>query len=179
MIQILTERLLLRNLTEADAQDVFEYSKNPNVGPNAGWKPHESIEETKEIMQAIFLEQESVFGIILSESGKVIGSVGLLPDPKREFDKAMMIGYALGEKYWNKGYMTEAVKAVINYGFEKLGLELISCNCYPFNEGSKRVIKKCGFRLEGVLRMTEEIFDGNVYDHLCFSITKEEFNSQN
>ena len=175
MTEIKTERLILKNITESDANDIFEYSKNPNVGPNAGWKPHESLEETKEIMKIIFLGQDSVFGMVLPESGKLIGTLGLLPDQKREYDKAMMLGYAMGEQYWNKGYMTEAAKAVIKYGFEELGLELISCCCYPFNAGSMRVIEKCGFRFEGVMRMAEKIFNGNVYDHRNYSLTKGEY----
>lgn len=175
MTEIKTERLYLRNITESDAQDIYEYSINPNVGPKAGWEPHKSIEDTKEIMKVIFLNQPHVFGIVLPETGKLIGSLGLLSDPKREYDKAMMLGYALGEEYWGKGYMTEAAQAVIKYGFENLGLELISCNCYPFNIGSMRVIEKCGFKFEGILRMAEKIFDGNIYDHRCYSITREEY----
>ena len=175
MTQIKTARLYLRNITETDAQDIYEYSKNPNVGPKAGWEPHKSIEDTKEIMEAIFLNQPYVFGIILPETGKLIGSLGLLSDPKREYEKAMMLGYALGEEYWGKGYMTEAAQAVIKYGFENLELELISCTCYPFNTGSMRVIEKCGFTFEGILRMAEKIYNGSVYDHRCYSITREEY----
>jgi putative acetyltransferase len=55
-----------------------------------------------------------------------------------------MIGYAIGEDYWGKGFATEAVLAVLRFGFEELGLDLISAYCYPFNKRSQRVFEKCG-----------------------------------
>lgn len=110
-----TERLVLRPITEGDAQDIFEYCQNPNVGIHAGWKPHDSIEETREIMKTIFLGQESVFGMTLKETGKLFGTIGLMPDPKRQNDKAMMLGYAISEDYWGNGYATEANPC--GYGF--------------------------------------------------------------
>lgn len=70
-----TRRLVLRAITLDDINDIYEYSKEPNVGPNAGWKPHETMEETKQIAEQIFIKQEGVFGIILKENNKMIGSV--------------------------------------------------------------------------------------------------------
>ena len=175
MNEIRTERLYLRNILTTDDKDIFEYSKNKNVGPNAGWKPHESIEETREIMKVVFLEQPYVFGIILPENNKIIGTVGLISDPKREYDKAMMLGYALGYDYWGKGYMTEAAKAVIKYGFENAGLDIISVYCYPFNEASRNVIQKCGFMYEGNLQKAELRYDGVLLDNECYSLSREEY----
>lgn len=92
-----TERLILRPVTESDAEAIYEYSRNENVGINAGWKPHESLQETREVMKIVFLNQENVFGIELKETGKLFGTIGLIPDPKRQNDQARMIGYAIGE----------------------------------------------------------------------------------
>lgn len=170
MKSIETERLILRPITEDDAEAIYEYSQNENVGFNAGWKPHESIEETREIMNLIFLNKESVFGIELKETGKLFGSIGIIPDPKRENSKARMLGYAIGEKYWGNGYATEAVRAVLRFGFEEQKLRLISAYCYPFNERSKNVLKKCGFHYEGRLCLAEERFDGSVVDNECYAI---------
>lgn len=86
-----------------------------------------------------------------------------------------MIGYALSEAYWGKGYATEAVKKVIQYGFEELGLEIISVYHYPHNKRSQRVIEKCGFKYEGTLRKSSVLYDGSIYDDVCYSITKEEY----
>ncbi len=173
MKTIETERLLLRPIAESDAAELYEYCKNPNVGPTAGWKPHADIEDTREIMKAVFLGQENVFGIVLKESGKLFGTIGLIPDPKRQNIRARMIGYAIGEEYWGMGYTTEAARAMIRSGFEELGLDVISGYCYPFNERSKKVMLKCGFRYEGLLRRAEERFDGTILDHECYAVINE------
>ncbi|WP_321478453.1 GNAT family protein [uncultured Bacteroides sp.] len=179
MVKIETPRLLLRPIEESDAQDIYEYSCNPNVGITAGWKPHESIEETKEIMEQIFIRQKNIFGIVLKESNKLIGTIGLIQDPRRENPKAKMIGYALAQEEWGKGLMTEATKAVISYGFNEESLELISCTCYPDNQRSNRVIEKCGFHYEGCFRQCEVRYDGTLMDMKSFSITLQEWNKQN
>jgi len=167
-----TERLILRPIVESDAEAIFEYCKNENVGPNAGWKPHADMEETREVMKTVFLYKENVFGIELKEAKKIIGSIGLVPDPKRQNESTRMLGYAIGEDYWGKGYTTEAAQALITFGFEQLELDLISAYCYPFNERSKRVIEKCGFKHEGLLRLAEKRYDGEVLDNECFSIIR-------
>lgn len=79
-----TERLLLRPVTADDAQDIFEYSSEPDVGSNAGWKPHETTEETIKIMNEIFIGQQNIFGIILKAENKLIGTIGLIDDPKEK-----------------------------------------------------------------------------------------------
>ena len=177
MAEIKTERLTLRPIVFSDQEDIFEYSKHPLVGPDAGWKPHESKSETMEIMKTIFLDQDSVWGIEIKDSHKLIGSIGLIKDPKRENKQVMMLGYAIAYEQWGKGITTEASRAVIAYGFEKLGLRLISVCCYAYNERSRRVIKKCGFKYEGTMRQAEERFDGKIFDSELYSITKEEWES--
>lgn len=168
-----TERLCLRPVRTSDADDIYEYSKNENVGPNAGWKPHENIDETRALMDLIFLGKENVFGIVLKETNKLIGSIGLIDDPKRENDQTRMIGYAIGYTYWGNGYTTEAAQALLQYGFETLGLDLISAYCYPFNERSKRVIAKLGFAYEGKLSLCEKLYNGEVYDNECYALMRK------
>lgn len=172
---ITTQRLILRTLTQDDANDLFEYSKDEEVGTNAGWKPHESLEESKQILKEVFLGQEDVFGLVEKGGQKVIGTVGFMPDPTRENDEARMLGYALGVSYWGQGYMTEAVKAVLSYGFEEKGYCLISVSHYTDNFRSQRIIQKCGFVFEGIQRQAEKRFDGNIMDKKWYSMTKEEF----
>lgn len=175
MKTLVTERLILRPIIESDAEAIFEYSQGENVGINAGWKPHESIEETREIMKQVFLNQEFVFGIELKATGKLIGSIGLVPDPKRQNDGTRMIGYAIGENYWGNGYTTEATRALLRFGFDELNLDLISATCYPYNERSKNVLKKCGFHYEGRLRWAEKRYDGEVLDYECYAIISDKF----
>jgi len=174
MDTLYTERLILRPFSEDDLDDFYEYAKNPNVGPNAGWKPHESKEESLEILKG-FIEEEEVWAIIDKQTNKVIGSIGLHDDRKRNNKKAKMLGYVLAEPYWGKGLATEAAKRVIQYAFEKLELDLLSVYHYPFNNRSKRVIEKCGFRYEGILRKASTLYDGSVYDDVCYSLTKQEY----
>ena len=170
-----TERLLLRPVSESDAGALFACCRDPEVGINAGWKPHESLEETRALMEQVFLGQESVWAIVLADSGRLIGTGGLIPDPKRENGRARMLGYSLGKEYWGSGYMTEAVRAILRCGFELMDLELISAYCYPGNERSKRVIAKCGFQYEGTLVRAEERFDGAVMDNECYVLLREQY----
>ena len=78
-----TNRLVLRPFSESDAPDVFESCKNPNLGNNAGWKPLETIEETIDVLNTIFIGKEGVWAIVSKETQQVIGSIGIIPDPKR------------------------------------------------------------------------------------------------
>lgn len=83
-----------------------------------------------------------------------------------------MLGYAISEKHWGKGIMTEAVKAVIKYGFENLKLDLISAYTYPFNTRSKKVLEKNGFKYEGTLKQAEKLYNGKIYDNDCYVLIK-------
>ena len=74
-------------------------------GNNAGWKPLETIEETIDVLNAIFIGKEGVWAIVSKETKQVIGSIGIIPDPKRENPHARMLGYWLDEKYWGQGFM--------------------------------------------------------------------------
>lgn len=163
-----TDRLLLRPFKQSDAPELYECCKNPNLGNNAGWEPHESLEETAEVLDAVFLGKEGIWAITSKEAGNVIGSIGLIPDPKRQNPHTRMLGYWLKEDHWGQGLMSEAVRAVLKYGFTNLELHLISANCYPHNLRSQRVLEKNRFQYEGQLRQAELMYDGRIYDHLCY-----------
>lgn len=90
------------------------------------------------------------------------------PRPKRENPQVRMLGYWLDEAHWGKGYMTEAVQAILNYGFNELQLSLITANCYPHNKRSQQVLERNGFIYEGVLHQAELTYNGNIFDHLCY-----------
>jgi putative acetyltransferase len=175
MKTIETERLILRDWKVNDVEDLYAYAKNPNVGPHGGWKPHESKTESMEIMQTLFIDKYDSWAIVYKENSKVIGSIGYEMDPKRPETNCKELGYALGEAYWGKGIMTEAAKAVIQFGFEELALDRVSIYRNPLNERSGRVIEKCGFVYEGTLRQANKIYDGTIRDVACYSMTKEEY----
>ncbi|HLR35211.1 MAG TPA: GNAT family protein [Tissierellales bacterium] len=169
-----TERLILRAWGLEDIDDFFEYAKDPDVGPNAGWKPHESKEESLAILEN-FIEGDEVWAIVDKETGKAIGSIGAHEDDKRRDINAKMIGYVLCQDYWGQGLVPEAVNKVLEYLFNDEKVELVSCYHYPFNKRSKRVIEKCGFKFEGTLRYSSKIYNGKVYDEYCYSILRDEY----
>ena len=163
-----TVRLLIRPFQEEDADAFFACCQNPNLGNNAGWAPHKTIEESREILQNVFIGQENIWAMILKDAQQLIGSIGIVPDPKRENPQVRMLGYWLDEAHWGKGYMTEAVQAILNYGFNELQLSLITANCYPHNKRSQQVLERNGFIYEGVLHQAELTYNGNIFDHLCY-----------
>jgi len=163
-----TVRLLIRPFQEEDADAFFACCQNPNLGNNAGWAPHKTIEESRKILQDVFIGQENIWAMILKDAQQLIGSIGIVPDPKRENPQVCMLGYWLDEAHWGKGYMTEAVQAVLNYGFNELQLSLITANCYPHNKRSQQVLERNGFIYEGVLHQAELTYNGNIFDHLCY-----------
>lgn len=169
-----TSRMILRPWKIDDLDDFYEYAQSANVGPNAGWEPHKDKEISLKILES-FIKNDEVRAIVYKENSKVIGSIGVHCDEKRKGVNGKMIGYVLSENYWGKGLMSEAVKEVVKYLFEEEKYDVISCYHYPFNIRSKRVIKKCGFKHEGILRLSSKIFDGNVYDNVCYSITKGDY----
>jgi ribosomal-protein-alanine N-acetyltransferase len=146
-----TERLVLRPFRQSDLYDFNEYASVPGVGEMAGWKHHETIEKTQEILD-IFIREDKTFAIVFKKNNKVIGSLGVekygLEDKLTEFNGyyGREIGYVLSKDYWGKGIMPEVVGAVINYLFNDLNLDFLTCGYYDFNNQSKRVQEKCGFK---------------------------------
>ena len=171
-----TERLILTgwNLSDEDIDGLYAYAKNPNVGPNAGWKPHESEAESKEIIEELFIPHD-VWAIREKKSGKIVGSIGLEPDRRREDVNSREMGYSLAKESWGKGYMTEAAKAVIDYAFEELDMVVLAICTGPENKRSQRVIEKCGFKFEGIQRKGYHIYDGTDRDNLVYSMLREEW----
>lgn len=146
-----TERLLLRPFEQSDLHDFYEYASVEGVGEMAGWKHHESPDKTQEILD-MFIGEDKTFAIVLRENNKVIGSLGVekygMENALTEFDgyQGREIGYVLSRDYWGRGIMPEAVRAVIDYLFNEMNLDFLTCGYYDFNAQSKRVQEKCGFK---------------------------------
>ena len=172
-----TERLVLRLFDLNDTVDVFAYAQNPAVGPMAGWAPHQTMEDSRSVVQH-FIRCGDVWAIVEKRSGRVIGSIGLHADGKRAAPGCRMLGYVLGEPYWGQGYATEAAQAVLRFAFEELACPMVSVYHFPKNNRSKHVIKKLGFVPEGVLRMATALPDGTVLDDVCYSMTRKEFQTR-
>lgn len=153
-----TERTILRPFVEGDAEDLYEYAKDPRVGPIAGWKPHESLEESREIIKTVFAAPNT-FAVVEKATGKVIGSAGFVGRGRGEGrGPSDEIGYALSPDYWGRGIMPEVVRELIRYGFEDLGLDAIWCTHYAENQRSRRVIEKSGFTFVFSERLSDEFY---------------------
>lgn len=147
-IRLETERLILRPWEQGDLQDFYEYAHVDGVGQMAGWLPHASLEESQKILN-LFLAEKKTLALELKENGKVIGSIGL---ETREDDPELAgstggreIGYVLSKDYWGRGLMPEAVKTVIDYCFQELDFDWLTCGHFVWNNQSRRVLEKCGF----------------------------------
>ena len=148
--RIETERLILRPFALSDLDDFYEYAKVEGVGEMAGWKHHESMEESLQILH-MFIEGKHTFALVEKASGRAVGSVGLempsaLADEGDSESFGCEIGYVLSKSCWGKGYMTEAVRAVLQYCFHELRMDWVTCAHFMENDRSRRVIEKCGFR---------------------------------
>ena len=154
-----TNRVILRPFTEADAADVYAYCKDPRVGPVAGWKPHESVEESREIIRTVFSAPD-VFAIVDKETGRVIGSSGFTAPHKAEACQGHTaeIGYALSPEYWGRGLMPETAAELLRYGFQEAGFDEIWATHYRENRQSKRVIEKCGFLYAFTENLSDEFY---------------------
>ena len=179
MKTIETERLRLTpwTLSEEDIAGLYAYACDPDVGPNAGWKPHADKEESAQIIQELFLPNE-VWAIREKENGRIVGSIGLEPDRRREDVASKEMGYSLGKAFWGKGYMTEAAKAVIDYAFAEEPQVVLAICTGPENKRSQSVIEKCGFQYEGMQRKGYHIYDGSDRDNLVYSMLREEWEAR-
>ncbi len=144
-----TQRLLLRPWKESDAEDLYRYAANPKIGNSAGWPPHTSVENSREIIRTVLMGAES-YAVVLKESGEVVGSIGLLIGPDKVDSEqigsdACEIGYWIGEPYWGKRLIPEATRALLRHAFADLHFASVWCAYFEGNEKSRRVQEKCGF----------------------------------
>ena len=141
-----TERLVLRKLVYSDRNDIFAYAQNPEIAKHLLWEPHQNISDTIEFLNIVYSaynkNKAAPWGITLADN-KIIGTAGFV---NWENNKNIAeIGYALSQEYWGKGIATEAVKEVIKFGFETLGLLEMIATVKPGNIGSIKLLLKCGF----------------------------------
>ena len=151
---ISTPRLLIRPARMSDAADLYEYSKDPEVARHVLWDAHRSIHQTRSYIRYLLKQyrngQPASFVIELLSQRKVIGTIGFMW--VQQENRAAEIGYSLSRAYWNKGVMTEALDAMITFGFEKLNLNRIEGQFESDNPASGRVMQHVGMHREGLLR---------------------------
>jgi len=146
-MEIRTERLILRPWREEDAESLYEYAKDPAVGPIAGWPVHTSVENSREIIRSVLSAAET-YAVCLKEDDRAIGSIGLIPPAQTHMKSAeseIEVGYWIGVPFWGNGYIPEAVRALQRHAFEDLGCTAMWCGYYDGNEKSRKAQEKCGF----------------------------------
>ncbi len=135
-----TERLVLKHLCLDDAVSLFESAQDEEIGYWCGWKRHESVEETKYVIDHI-LNKPYCFGIFIEGYAVGVIEIRVFSDNEKEGE----LGFWIGRPYWNKGYMTEACEAILDFAFNKLTMEKIYCAYFDGNDRSRRVQQKIGF----------------------------------
>ena len=126
-----TDRILLRPWRESDAEALFKFASDPEVGPRAGWPPHKSVEESLEVIRTIF-------------SGEGMWAPSTSSNLKIESDQAE-VGYWIARPYWGMGICTEALGLVVDHCFRVKGFSTLWGTYFPSNPASGRVMEKCGF----------------------------------
>ena len=142
-----TERLILRRWEDNDAESLFEYAKDPDVGPIAGWPAHQRIEESRDVIKNVFNGKEA-YAICLKTDNIAIGAIELKlqghTDMSDRSDECEL-GYWIGKPFWGQGMIPEAAEEILRHAFEDLGMRAVWAGYYDGNTKSKRVQEKCGF----------------------------------
>ena len=141
-----TERLILRPWREDDAEALYQYASDPDIGPPAGWPPHTSVENSRDIIRTVFSAPET-YAVCLKD-GFPIGSIGLKLNGSTDMtdrDDECELGYWIGKPFWGQGMIPEASRALLRHAFEDLGMRAVWCGYYEGNAKSKRVQEKLGF----------------------------------
>lgn len=170
-----TGRLRLRGLEPADAPAMFDYASDPELTRHVIFTTHRSPDEALAVIVRINEQQAAgallMWGVTLNGDDRLVGTCGFghfWPEHARA-----ELGYVLGRRLWGHGLMTEAVRAVIDFGFETLGLNRIEARCFVPNVASARVMEKAGMRFEGILR--EQIHaKGSFQDLKSYSVLRRD-----
>lgn len=168
-----SDRLILRKMILTDAPQLFELRTGKETMKFIDKDKIASVQVAQEMIQSMDVQMQNnaavMWGITLPGSAAIIGTIGfwrIVKDHHRA-----EIGYMLKPEYWNKGYISEAINAVINYGFQKMKLHTIEANINPHNLASRRVLEKQGFQQEGFYR-ENYYFNGKYLDTAVFSLLK-------
>ena len=170
-----TERLCLRHWEESDAEDLFRYASDPAVGPAAGWPPHTSVEQSREVIKNV-LSGSECYAVCLKEENKPIGAVELLLGKRlAQRENECELGYWVAKPFWGQGLIPEAARELLRRAFEELNMQTVWCGYYDGNEKSHRVQQKLGF----IYRYTNENADVPLLhetrtEHIA-AMTKEEW----
>lgn len=157
-----TDRIILRPWTDSDAEALYKYASDPEVGPRAGWPPHNSLEESLDIIRTVF-HNDTTWAIVLKETGEAIGAMGYGPScdcnlPSREGEPT--VGYWVARPYWGRGICTEALRLMISNIQSDTEIASLISGHFTDNPASGRVMEKCGFIPTGEVCFDESLCCG-------------------
>jgi len=161
MIQ--TRRLIFRPWADSDADVLFKYAQDPDVGPRAGWPAHQSVEESLKVIRELFSNGHT-WALVLKESGEPVGCMGYYAYGESNIpigEKDAELGYWIAKPYWNQGLCTEALRAMIDWCFNDAGFETLWSDFFVDNPASGRVMEKCGFRDTGNINWCSHLYRGD------------------
>lgn len=171
-----TQRLILREINHTDVIDLFDILSDPDVAQYEYFYPIQQIEQASEFITRFNSEftkgQEVTWGIVLKESGELIGFCNIGDFHERA--SRAEIGYVIAQSHWNKGYATEAVQAMVDFGMTKLGLNRIEATITPGNHSSVRVLQKINFVQEGIVR-ERDFIKGRLEDGIIMAILRRDY----
>ena len=142
-------RLSFRRWRPEDAETLFSIASAPDIGPNCGWQPHASLDDSRDFLSGHLMNDEH-WAIVRKEAGALMGDIALegpgSSSEARETGEAE-ISFWLGHDFEGCGYMSEACMRVLELAFDELGLKTVWIGHHDENLGSARVQEKCGFEL--------------------------------
>ena len=173
---ITTPRIVLRWISEADIDSLYEIFSDPRVMRYWSTVPLPNREAAAELQREIAESNETdsilKWGLALRDSNKVIGTTTLfhlnLDNGRAE------IGYAMGSAHWGKGFMNEALNALVSHAFEVMDLRRLEADVDPRNVASIRTLEKLGFQREGFLRERWHV-NGEIQDALFYGLLRREW----
>ena len=173
---LVTERLVLRQLTVDDSESWFQSLSDDEVAVLIGMEPLEHVDESKGIIDSFSDRYEKgkgmAWAMTLKEDDKFIGTCSYEKIDKENLSGE--IGYDLLKEYWGKGFMTEALRAIIDYGFEHLNLNRIEAHTAAINASSRSLLRRLGFFEEGIFRESS-FFRGEFRDVCQYSLLRREW----
>ncbi len=175
-----TERLILRPLRMRDAEDLYAYASDPAVSRHVLWDTHKSLSESRSFLRGAIRQYRrglpGSFAIEWKASGRMIGTIGFMW--VNVDSKSAEVGYSLNRNYWNQGIMTEALNAVIAFGFNEMQLNRIEAQHETDNPASGQVMLHAGMLCEGTLRQ-RLMNKGRLVDVKLYSILRSEWQNAN
>lgn len=172
---IITDRLILRRFNTDDADDTFIWASNPEVVKYLSYYPHRDLKETKSILKEWVkkYEKPTEYNWAIVYNGIVIGNIAVVSCDNECY--SCHLGWQIDVPYWNKGIMTEAAGAVVDYLFDRVGYDRIASGHDTRNIGSGRVMEKTGMKLEGTFRRCCYQKDGSIGDKNCYAIIRSDW----